>query len=721
MTKQAYIVSLLFLLMSLSAFGQDFDVEFIKVPNTNIPVGQTESIVIKLTNRTSSAVELTYQLETPPQWLNLNGAKTTIELESGAEKRVFFTFRPASSVKAGDQELKFTVSQEGHETREFPLTLNIQKTFRVSLSNSSQISYAISGTDVMFPYTLINRGNTPTLLRLKTIGCEVLNDDPDSLYLQPGELRHLQVNVSTPSNLLYNEDKRFKLEVVSNEFDTSFVHYEKIEVYPSGKTQEDSHIKLPVRISMNYLGRGTDDDYISAFQGDIFGKGSINKEGTDVIEFHMRGPDRTQYSTFGNFEEYYIKYKTKNYGVWVGDQVLRLSRLTEFGRYVRGVSGFVKLNNTQIEASYGKARFFPYVDSESALKLTQSLGKKWEFGGGMLYKQFKETDSAAVIPMAFANYVSDHFSLETEGSYGRSGSTEGYAYRIQTAGKLKKFRYTAGILQADAFYPGFLQNSIALNSSAGYTFGRLNVSLNGSYNDRNPSLDTFFVTAPFSYSTALNLAYRIDDQTRMRLTSGQRRRKDRMSLNLFDYKEDFVRFNFNKNYEQIRVGFLSEYQWNINYLLPAEDRISKGYMIGGSFGYKIGEKLGVSTYANYLDNSRYSNERFRTVIFSLQGNWEASQRTRFGVSYQNNYDIEDYYQTQDYLDASVEQRVGQNHLFTFSGRYSKPRGQGTKQVFVNAKYTYEFGMPIRRIKGHGKVKGRLTMNVPYPLKVWLFA
>ncbi|MGB0178397.1 MAG: hypothetical protein ACPF9D_14620, partial [Owenweeksia sp.] len=229
-------------------------------------------------------------------------------------------------------------------------------------------------------------------------------------------------------------------------------------------------------------------------------------------------------------------------------------------------------------------------------------------------------------------------------------------------------------------------------------------------------LDTFFVTAPFSYSAALNIAYRIDERTRMRLTSGQRRRKDRMSLNLFDYKEDFVRMNLNKNYKQVSFGFLSEYQWNINYLLPEEDRISNGYMIGGSFGYKIGEKLGLSTYANYLDNSRYSNERFRTVIFSLQANWAASQRTRLGLSYQNNYDIEDYYQTQDYLDASIEQRVGRNHLLTFSGRYAKPRFQGTKQLFVNAKYTYEFGMPIRRIKGTGKVKGRVTMNDSIPLK-----
>ncbi len=702
--------------MSFTSLGQDFEVQFIKVPKGNIPVGETESILIEVTNLNEKPLDLTYSLKVPQKWLNLNGAEKQIQLAPNEKRRLFFTFRPASTVSAGDQQLQFIIGKTGETPIAYPVEMTVQKTFKVSLSSNSRHNYAIAGSEVDYNYSLSNRGNTPTLLKIKTNGCDVADLDPDSVYLGPGDYLNFKVMVKTPSNLLYDEEKRFKIEVSSNEFDTSFTHYNKIDVYPDGQTQEATHQKMPVRINLNYLGRQNNSEYSSGIQGDIFARGAVDAQRKHIIELHLRGPDRTQYSTFGNFDEYYLKYETKNYGFWVGDQVIRLSRLTEFGRYVRGASAYVQLNNTRLEVASGRTRFFPSVKSESTFKLSQQIGEKWELGGGMLYKDYAENDSAASIPMVFANYTSENFRMEAEGSYGTTGDKDGYAYRLQAAGKVEKFRYTLGFIQADAFYPGFLQNSIAVNSSVGLNFDKLNVSVNGSYNDRNPALDTFFLTAPFSYAVSGNIAYRINNGTRSRLTFGQRRRKDRMSMQLFDYKEDFVRINLSKNFERLSLGVLSEYQINTNFQLPGDDRLSQGYMVGGSMGYKIGEKLGFSSYANYLETSRYSQSRFRILIFSMESNWQVTQRTALSFNYQNNYDIEDYYRTQDYVGGRLEQRIGRSHVLALSTRYTKPRRQGNKQLFVNARYTYEFGMPIRRIKGHGKVKGRVTMNDSIPLK-----
>jgi hypothetical protein len=50
-------------------------------------------------------------------------------------------------------------------------------------------------------------------------------------------------------------------------------------------------------------------EFQNGFQGEIYGKGSLDKENKNLIEFHAVTKNPVEFNSFTKYEEYFVNYK----------------------------------------------------------------------------------------------------------------------------------------------------------------------------------------------------------------------------------------------------------------------------------------------------------------------------------------------------------------------------------------------------------------------------
>lgn len=711
MIKSFHIWYILFCLL-LPCFpisGQGLLFEWTKLPEKDLEPGSSGSMVLEISNQSEdSALSFRSTFILPPGWFGMSmGNEQLFTLEPGDTTHFIFTFRIPDNYETTLTTLRVKYRNDRDSLlKSFPIEIHIRKKFDLRVQKNNPREYAVAGTDLRSKYQLFNSGNTPLTLKIRSRNC-LLADQKDSLFILPGEIKDLDIIISPGDHIMQNERFRYKLSFIPEEFDTVFHFYDDTEVLPNTSIKPDMYERIPSRISLNYLLRQSGDNYEGSFQGSIYGQHTLNDSAGNYIEYGLRGPDRMAYSTFGNYEEYYFKYQHPNYGIYVGDQVFQLSRLTEFGRYSRGISLNYKWKNLSTSVFSGAPRFFPGLKHESGIKTSYNFGNFLNIGTTLLHKKYDTPDSAALIPSLFFDLNIPHLHLESEVAQSFDGNQQHRAYRSSLESYIRKFRLSAGVLYAEPLFGGFFRNSGIANASFGYTMKKLSFSLNTNYTNSNPSLDTLFLSAPLSYNFMGILIYQITKQSDLRINAGRRRRKDRLSLRLFDYAENFIRLNFKQRTGNFNYRLFSEFGTTENYQL-ADDYQPFSYNFGGSVHYKFLQKLEMAANISYLDNQRYGRERYRNMLYGGNIYWNIDPSTNTSISYQNNYNIEDYYMTQDFFEFTFLKRPAKHHEISLSARYSKPRNRSENLLFVSTRYTYHFGLPYRQKKGRSVIKGRVT-------------
>jgi len=186
---------------------------------------------------------------------------------------------------------------------------------------------------------------------------------------------------------------------------------------------------------------------------------------------------------------------------------------------------------------------------------------------------------------------------------------------------------------------------------------------------------------------------------------GKRERKDRMPLQKFHYKENFSKISFINNLYVFKSNISGEFANTKNIVTGKEGQSFKSSIV---LRYQPTKRLSFGSFVQYYNTYRYSEERSQEVIYGGETTVNFHSQCRLNISFQNSHNIEEYYRDRSLFDVRLSKTFRKKHEVEF--RWSdalKQKQIDDHDIYIGLKYTFNFGIPIKKIKNLGSLSGRL--------------
>lgn len=704
----------LFILFPVFIFAQKEN--FVNKKDSLLP-GTSTSISFTIENKTSENKLYDIKVETTSP--HISPILTNGELKISAnENNVYIVpLKIATETPQG----KYSVILNGTEKNTGEKF--IQKTeFLVSGNRKLTLTalhspeFVKAGETIISTFLLKNSGNVPENLILESKNAVV--DEGASLLLPPGESKIITVSKITNSNLGKNEYQNLNLSVYSKNNQTeNQTAYSSVKIISIKPVEEDIFHRFPVAASLSFIGMRNRGEYNDGFQGEIYGKGTLDKDNKNQLEFHAVTKNPVEFSSFTQYEEYFINYKRENFYVHLGDKNYSSSFLTEYARYGRGAEIRFDLKKVSFGGFYNHPRFFRDIKDEFNVYSKFKLAKESEITAGYLYKiprtenvglSFTNVrlDSNAHLPYVTGKFkLNKNIEVSGETSYSKTDKTDGTAFMLQAIVNFERLSGNVMYMRASPEYAGYFNNTNNFNGNIQYKLTkRINLLANYVQDARNFQRDTLFLAAPYRKFLQYGLQYRYSNRGSFMLYNGFQRYEDRLMPKEFDYKERFFRATLDQH-----IGI---FQLNLEGQFGKTDNYLTGFSGNSSFyTANIGfEKFRTSfnVFGSYAITSRYQMQNQKQFYYGVRILNRFSDKTSFSLFYQNNYMPEDYYTDRNLFELLFHQQLFPGHEFDLSGRYALQRGElGNKDFIFSLRYTLRMNVPTQKIADYTTLSGNI--------------
>jgi len=704
----------LFILFPVFIFAQKEN--FVNKKDSLLP-GTSTSISFTIENRTSENKIYDIKVETTSP--HISPILTNGELRiSASESNVYIVpLKVATETPQG----KYSVILNGTE-RKTGETFTQKTEFRLAgirkltLTALHTPEFVKAGETIISTFLLKNSGNVSENLILESKNAVV--NEGTSLLLPPGESKIITVSKTTSSVLGKNEYQNLNLSVSSKnnpaETQTAYTTVKMISVKP---VEEDIFHRLPVSASLLFIGMRNRGQYNDGFQGEIYGKGALDKDNKNQLEFHAVTKNPVEFSSFTQYEEYFLNYKRENLYVHIGDKNYSSSFLTEYARYGRGAEIKIDLKKISLGGFYNHPRFFRDIKDEFNAYLKLNVTKESEITAGYLYKIPRteearlsltnvQLDSNAHLPYIAGKFkLNKNIEASGEISYSKTDKTDGSAFMVQTIVSFKSLSGNLMYMRASPDYEGYFNNTNNFNGNLQYKLSkRISLLANYVQDARNFQRDTLFLAAPYRKFLQYGLQYRYADKGSLMLYNGSQRYEDRMMPKEFDYKEHFFRATIDQQIGIFQVNLQGQFGKTDNFITGSSGN-SSFYTINIGF-----EKFKTSfnVFGSYAITSRYQMQNQKQLYYGVRILNRLSDKTNFSLFYQNNYMPEDYYTDRNLFELLFHQQLFPGHELDLSGRYALQRGElGNKDFIFSLRYTLRMNVPTQKIAEYTSLSGTI--------------
>lgn len=588
---------------------------------------------------------------------------------------------------------------------------------KLSLTNLNSPEFVKAGETIRATFLLKNSGNVTE--NLITESKNAIVDQDVTLILAPGEEKIIAITKTTNPDLGNNEYQNLNLSVysVDNPKENQNV-YANVKIIPVKPVENDIFHRLPVAASVAFIGMQNRGEYHDGFQGEIYGKGSIDKENKNLIEFHAVTKNPVEFNSFTQYEEYFVNYKRDNFFVHLGDKNYFSSFLTEYARYGRGAEIRFDIKKLSIGGFYNHPRFFRDIKDEFNVYSKYRIAKESEITAGYLYKipRAEDTglgfstirlDSNAHLPYLTGKFkLNKNIEISGETSYSKTEKTDGHAFMLQTTANFERFSGNLMYMRTSPEYAGYFNNTSTFNGSIQYQiFKRVNIIANFVQDAKNFQRDTLLLAAPYRKYLQYGLQYGYAKHGSLMLYNGFQRYEDRLMPKEFDYKEKFFRISLNQ-----QIGI---FQLNLEGQFGKTDNYLTGFSGNSSFyTANIGfEKFRTSfnLYGSYAITSRYQMQNQKQVYYGARILSRFSDKTSFSIFYQNNYMPEEYFADRNLFEILFHQQIYRRHELDLSGRYTLQRGElGNKDFIFSLRYTLRLEIPTQKTADYITLSGSIN-------------
>ncbi|HBV17224.1 hypothetical protein [Chryseobacterium carnipullorum] len=597
------------------------------------------------------------------------------------------------------------------------------KTSQITISGSRKLSltaldspeFIRAGETIRASFLLKNNGNVTEKLILESKNAVV--DQETSITLTPNESKVIGIYKVTNAELGQNEFQNLNLSVYSpdnpKENYTAYISTKVISVKP---VEDDIYHRLPVSASISFIGMQNRGIYQNGFQGEIYGKGTLDKENKNQIEFHAVSANPVEFNSFTQYEEYFINYKRDNVFVHLGDKTYSASYLTEFARYGRGAEVRYDFKRFSVGGFYNHPRFFRDIKDEFNVYSTFKIRKESEITAGYLYKTPRtgemnfgniRLDSEAHLPYTTGKFkISKNIVVSGEAAYSKTEQMEGTAYMAQAQATFERFNGNLMYMRASPKFAGYFTNTSTFNGNIQYKISKkLNVFGNYTQDARNFQRDTLFYAAPYRRFLQYGIQYKYISTGSITLYNGFQKYQDRLEPKQFDYYEQYFKVSVDQQIGQFLVNVQGQFGKTNNYLSGFNGN-SSFYTTNISFE-KF--KTSFSIYASYAITSRYQMQNEKQVYYGARIFSRFSDKTSLSLFYQNNYMPEEYFRDRNLFEVLYHQQLFRGSELDVSGRYSLQRGElGNKDFIFSLRYTLRLNVPVQKTAEYTSLSGNIS-------------
>lgn len=677
---------------------------------TKVKPGEIVNLAYFFQNKGTEKVSFTAKILAPRGWKIISNSSAS-DLNPTAKKLVIFTLQVPSAFPVGEQEIGvLAIDAENMDTLGRKRTdIDVQKIESIQLLYVNAPAYVTAGERFQSELLLKNHGNTIGKVFVETVNCDV--EGTSEIEIAPGETKRFKVYNNTNPEL--NEVLKAYYSVRANlSGETQSNIYRSYLVFPQRGQKRDPFFRFPVSASATYLSSNQNDKVENAYQFQVSGSGMLDPEGKHRLEFLARGPNNTDLSFLGLYDQYYVSYENKNAEVFVGEKSFSFTPLTESARFGMGTENRVILNNgLNFGFLYVKPRYYEEIENEMAGFLGFEFNPNNEIKFMYISKASSFSPDIAHLGSLTAQVQPfKKTSLDLEFSRGEFQNKADNAMRANMNTQFSVFQLAGTYYYTGKYYPGYYNNSKFYSGNLTANISKkVSLSLYAKEDFRNAALDTFFVTSPYSRTYQTLMSYNIAKRAYLKFYWRNYERKDRLESNKFHYQTNSLNAQFSHRVKKIEYNLLGELGKTTNFLLAPGENEQNTFRGTANFGYRFNSRHSVRAFGSWSNVNSFvsGDQRNVTAGFSAMSQITPNLNANFHI--QNAYDIDDYYRNRNLMQLNIDYRFLQHHKISLRSFYTIfKQTVGDPEFTASVSYIYDFGVPLKRMIRGGDLSGNIS-------------
>lgn len=593
--------------------------------------------------------------------------------------------------------------------------ITISENRNLSLTALDSPEFVKAGETIRASFLLKNNGNVTEDIIMESKNAVL--DHSSSLLLEPNESKVIPIYKITSSDLRQNEFLNLNLSVYSKGgYKKNQSAYVSTQVIAATPSEKDIYHRLPVAVSLSFIGMQNMGFYNDGFQGELSGKGTLDKDNKNQIEFRAVTQNPGNLNTFTQYEEYFVHYKRDKFFVHLGDKTYSSSYLTEFARYGRGAEFRYDFSKMSLGGFYNHPRFFRNTKDELNIYTAIKIRKESEISVGYLYKIPRkdeenysgiQPDSNVHLPYAKGKFrITKNIHISGEAAYSTNQKTTGTAYIMQAEAHFEKFNGSLMYMKASPKFAGYFTNTNTFNGNIYYNISKkLSVFANYMQDAQNFQRDTLLLAAPYRKYFQYGVQYKYLSSGFIILNNGYQTYKDRLEPKQFDYYERYLKVSINQQFGVFQV--------NMDGQFGKTDNSLTGFSGNSSF-YSVNLSLqkfrtSFNIFGSYAVSSRYQIENQKSFYYGARIFSRFSEKTSLSLFYQNNYMPEEYFKDRNLFELLFHQQIFPGNELDLSGRFALQRGEmGNKDFIFSMRYTWRPNIPVQKTAEYVTLAGRIS-------------
>lgn len=716
------LIFLFFLTLPLELLSQQIlQTTFVKEQAQTVP-GKVCNLAFFIQNNSENELLTKPDYILPAGW-KLVTQTNNVQLQPSEKKFLILSLQIPETYAVGNYvvRVQFESVENGAVLQRDSVNVQVLEIEKIAVQKLEKPDYVYAGEDIRASYLLQNLGNTEKIIFIETQNCHV--EGGAEVRLKVGESKTITVVKPTSEDYINSQREYYSIRVnAGNRVLQSISNWS--QVFPSKNMKKDLFLRFPVSVSGTYLAVNREDKYESTYQLQVQGQGILDEAGKHQLEFLARGPNSTDLSYLGLYDQYYMMYQNPNFMIFGGQKNYMFTPLTESSRYGMGAETKVRLNSgLELGFTYVDPRFFEEIKDEMAGVLGYHFNKDNNIEVYYVTKQFEDSnDRAQLVSLMseFSPFKGTDVGLEL--SRGFLNNDADNAYRLNINSQFSVFNVSGNYYNAGKNYPGYYNNSKFYSANISARVSKnLTLSVYARRDFMNAQLDTFFATAPITESYQTSVDYKVGLQSHLKLFVRQYERKDRLSFNKFHYKTRSANIRFSQKYRWFRYSLTGEAGRTTNFLLDPGENEQNSFRGTGDFTIKINSRHYISAFSTWSNINEFVSGKQQNLTAGLSASSQISDNFNANFYVQNAYDIDDYYKNRNLMQLSLNYNFLKSHSISLRSFYTIFKTELEEAEFsLSATYAYKFGVPLKQVIKAGVISGKLTNQQGNPVEgVWV--
>ena len=710
-----FFLPLLFSLCFAEDKGRGVEVRCTSLRLLEIQPGKIITGSFMVSNHTEQEEEFFEKLVLPAGWQEVVSDEFTLKLRAEEQQVRVVGFLVPITSPAGRYQIRYSVrSQRDYSIADSDtLSVVVLPVIKLEILVEEKPELVIAGEAYQVRLRLVNRGNSKTdvKLKIKSNPDYPVKMEPSETALEAGKSQIIKLEVKTDQKSKQRIKQILEIKAEAEESRNGVVSIKQtisVEIVPKVTGEFDPYHRLPVKVAL--IGAGQDGK--GGFQAELSGRGGLDEEGTQKVDFLFRGPDIQDRSRRGKRDEYRISYHSGHLSLHLGDRSYSLSPLTDRLSYGRGVEANVHHGSFRLGAFRLKSRWGKPEARKVGTYLAYRFSDKFGIKGNFLTKNKEATRSFSgyddrIYSIQAEIRPAETLGLEVEFGFGESDREDRFsdlAFRIDLDGRIfKQIRYSFEKTHAEPKYFGYYNDADYTSGSISFpVYGKLRGNFDYRTYENNLDIDSTKGTANREKSYQSSISYSFPFGTHVSLGYKDLIREDYVLPADYDYEEKTWKLGLTQTLGKFCLSTQIESGRFEDRLLDTKNDNLERYSLYASFRPSYRQTL--SLYARTGHNSfTASPERIRSVGFSTS--WHIKDNVSFSLNYRRDESGLEGTQKRSDIFSSLNYTLPNKHTIALRYQWSKYEQREKEEYSFFGMYTLPLRIPVGKKKSTGVLKG----------------